>query len=117
MRKTIATCIAAVVIGILSFSITSDASQVRYYPEMTLHAGDQVVIPARDLKLRYFTVIVEDGGAATISRVDSKNATDHTESVSSIQASGSEDFDVFIVDWGYYLVSVEDQDARIGDSR
>lgn len=81
----------------------------------TLAAGESVIVDAR--ALHYLTVIVATGGTATVSRVDSPAATTHTDTVSYVAAVGSEDFDIFLVDWPFYMVSVADAGARVAVAR
>jgi hypothetical protein len=78
---------------------------------VALAAGDGVTLDARGM--HYLTVIVADGGEATISRVDTPSTTSHSATVSLVNASGTEDFDIFLVDWPFYRVTVVDQAARV----
>jgi len=121
-RRTLYLILAAALVALsTAFFVLPLGAQVGNCPVVT---QDQLVkavtIPedgCRTFLVRdyqYLTVIVADGGAATISRVDDHDATEHSETTSTVAASGSEDFDVFVVDWPIYRVSVVDAAARVG---
>jgi len=79
------------------------------------------VIPLADGEARtlqadgaaFLSVITDATGEATISRVDSNNAAEHTAGANNQISVAAEAIETIPVDWPYYRISVAGGSARV----